>query len=164
MGTETKVKRAEALWMEDASGKPLGTYSGPLRPGDKIVLTLHVAHTRDVDGLEILHTAAGIHLPSVLLSRLPDTKLVRDMALSADDWVVNGYIIKAADVPVRLRPCEVQDVISSNIFDMMCEAEVRDTVSHIKVLEADEARAKYGNPDDETHLISLGSTGRYIEL
>lgn len=163
METE-KVKRAENMLMEDASGKPLGTYTGPLRPGDKIVLSLHVDHVREIDGKEVVCTAQGLRLASALLSRLDEVKLVRDMSLSAADWIVNGYVIKAADIPFKLEPCEIRDVISSNIFDMMNECEVRDTIAHMKLLEADEAEKKYEDPYGEEHLVCLGSTGRYIEL
>lgn len=157
------VTHVTGLPIEDASGKSLGTYCGPLRPGDKIVIELPVDYTKVVDGNEVLCTSYGIKVISAMLPRFR-AKLVRDMAITSKDWVVNGHIIKAKDVPVDLEPCEIQDVIGSNIFDLMPESEIRETISQMRVLEADEAEEKYDDPDEATGLISLGTTGRYIEL
>lgn len=84
---------------------------------------------------------------------------------------INGVLVPGCSWTLPLKPCEVDDLISANLFDMKDTVdEVMDTIRFLckgKLYDSDEdaARALGIEPcdvADETCCIMLGSTGRVL--
>lgn len=145
-------------------------------PGDVIRIELHVSEV-----MKLFNQKTGCteyhyrtELGRISLSELMhnnDACLLHDSKLFLDGVVVNGHIVRERDFHVRLKLCEMEDIVFSNIFDsQVYRWEIQDTLDRIRhVCETEEEAAailgcKPEEVADDRHSIVLGSTGRIALL